>query len=49
MYVDGDQWRELSRRAGEKLETPRAVVRFSRRLLIAGALFFIVIGFLDLL
>ena len=49
MYVDCDRWRDLSHRAGEKLEAPHVVVRFSRRLLVASALFLIVVGYLDLL
>jgi hypothetical protein len=49
MYLDQDKWREFSVRAGEKVETPHAVVRFSRKLLVAGALFLIIIGFCDVL
>jgi hypothetical protein len=49
MECDGDRWRDLSRRAGEKLEAPPRIVRFSRPLLIASALFLIVVGVFDLL
>jgi hypothetical protein len=49
MYLDQDKWREYSLRAGERLETPSAVVRFSRKLLVAGALFLIIVGFCDVL
>jgi hypothetical protein len=48
MYVDRDRWREFSQRAGEKLEAPPALVRFSRPLLITSALFLLVVGLLDL-
>ena len=49
MYEDSDRWRELSRRAGERREARPALVRFSRPLLIAAALFLIVVGVLDLM
>jgi hypothetical protein len=49
MYLERDKWREARRRAAEKLEAPPAFVRFSRRLLVASALFLIVVGVLDLL
>ena len=49
MYLDCDRWRDHRRRAGEKLEAPPAVVRFSRPLLICSALFLIVVGVLDLI
>jgi hypothetical protein len=49
MYVDQDRWREARRRAIQKLEASPAFVRFSRRLLVASALFLIVVGALDLL
>jgi hypothetical protein len=49
MYLDCDRWRDLSRRAGEKLEAPPTIVRFSRPLLVVSALFLIVVGVLDLI
>jgi hypothetical protein len=49
MYQDQDKWRAMSRRVGEKMEAPPKIVRFSRKLLIVGALFLIVIGFFDVL
>ena len=49
MYEDGDRWRELSRRAGQRREARPMLVRFSRPLLIASALFLIVVSVLDLM
>jgi hypothetical protein len=49
MYDQSDRWRELSRRAGQRIEARPLLVRFSRPLLIASALFLIVVGLLDLI
>jgi hypothetical protein len=44
MELEKDKWREMSQRLGEKMERPRKIVRFSRRLLIAAAVFLAVLG-----
>jgi hypothetical protein len=49
VYQDTDRWRELSHAAGERMEAPSRVVRFSRKLLVAGALFLIVVTMCDVL
>jgi hypothetical protein len=48
MNVDNDKWRELSQRAGKREHQKRAV-RFSRMLLVGGALFLFIIGLFNLL
>jgi hypothetical protein len=49
MYLDRDRWRAARHRIGQRLEAPPAFVRFSRRLLVASALFLIIVGVFDLL
>ena len=49
VYQDTDKWRELSQMVGERFEAPSRVVRFSRKLLVAGALFLIVVTMCDVL
>lgn len=46
---EGDKWRALSHRAGERVERPGRAVRFSRKLLVSGALFLIAMSVADLL
>jgi hypothetical protein len=40
--TSGDKWRELSRRAGERMERPAPLMRFSRPLMIFAAFALIV-------
>ena len=49
MNSESDKWRELSRRAGERLERPPTIVRFSRPLMILSALLLIVASAFHLL
>lgn len=49
MFDDEAKWRNFSLRAQEKRQADRAIVRFSRPLLITGALMLLVFSYLDLL
>jgi hypothetical protein len=49
MEVEKDKWREMSIRVGERMEAPRKIRRYSRRLLIAGAMFLIVLGLVHMI
>jgi hypothetical protein len=49
MFDDEDKWRNFSIRAQQKRDASRVAVRFSRPLLITGALMLAVFSYLDLL
>lgn len=49
MFDDEDKWRTFSLRAQQKRDNNRVVVRFSRPLLITGALMLAVFSYLDML
>ena len=49
MDCDQDKWREIGRRAAERMEAAPRIVRFSRRLLVVSALLLIAIGVFNLL
>ena len=49
MNGDYDKWRELSRRAGERMERPTPLLRFSRPLMIVSAVALIVASMLHLI
>ena len=49
MFSDESKWRAFSLRAQKRRDENRIVVRFSRPLLITGALMLAVFSYLDLL